>query len=478
MSRAGDHSALVFGAAVWSLPSVLALVVTPVVTRGLGAEGYGVWSWSSAFVAFGLTPVLGRALLSRCASRSDPAAGLRELVPTTLAVSSLFLPVSGAILTLLALALAPAGEQGRAAALFVAPAVIATGLQQVLLAIPQAVGRFDVAARASVAASVAWTVSAVAVAVAKGSPAAFTLALAAGPLLSSALLVASVRRLVPGLGLRPGNLGKARLVVGFGGAVLLAHVAGWLYLLLERTALVKLASTAELTLLAAPMALALQLHAAAWALTRGFLPAVAGATREERLRLYSEALVRVVPPVAVAAATIALLAGPILSAWLGTDWALDGRLPLALLALAFGTLAVLVVPWELAEAAGAPGKTAAFCVAWLLVGGVTTLVLVPRLGAVGASLGRATVVLLAIPFARAAERAGLGAPSGRAWRPALVRAAAFGGGAAVAETLVLRAAGSGRLGLALALLAGTPFLLAAARPALAPFFPGAGEKPA
>jgi O-antigen/teichoic acid export membrane protein len=475
VSSVRDRSALAFGAAVWLLPSILAIVVTPVVMNSLGAEGYGVWAWSSAFVTFGLTPVLGRALLSRCASRPDPAAALCDLVPTTFAVSSFLLPVSGALLSVLALALAPAGAVWRAAALAVAPAVVATSLQQVLLAIPQAVGRFDVAARASIIASVAWTVAAVAVVLVKGSPAAFTLALAAGPLLSSALLAVFARRLAPGLKLWPGNLGKARDLVGFGGFVLLAQAAGWLLLLLERTALVRLASPAELTRFAAPMTLALQLHAAAWALTRGFLPAAAGATREERLRLYTEALRRVVPPVVVAAVTLAVLAGPILDAWLRTDWALEARLQLALLALAFGTLAVLVLPWELAEAAGAPGRTAALGAAWLFVGGMTTILLVPHLGAVGASLGRATLVLLAVPFVRSAERAGLGAPSGRAWHPALARAAALGGGAAAAEAFVLRAAGTGRIGLGLALLAGAPFLLAAARPALAPFFraPGA-----
>lgn len=467
MSTAASGRAFAFGGAAWLFPMVLAVAVTPFVARGLGAEGYGIWAWAGAFVTFGLFPFLGRALLARSAARPDPSAALRELLPAALTVAAAVLPLLGAALSGAALLLAPPVAGARVAALAVAPVVVLAGLQQLLLAVPQGAGRFDLAARASVLGSVAWAVAALTTVGAGGGPGALTLALGAGPLASTVFLLVAAVRLLGRKAVHPGASGGPRELTGFAGAVLLAHSAGGLYLLVERAALARLASPAEVAFFAAPAALAMQLHSAAWAATRGFLPAVAAAPAGERLRIYGEALIEVVPPVAVMAATLAVISGPLLGLWLGPVWAEVARTPLALLALAFGALAVLVVPWELAEASAVPGRTVALSAAWLVAGGATALFLAPQLGAEGAALGRSTIVLFAVPFVRSVERAAFGATAGGAWRRPLARSVALGGGAAAAEAVALALAGPGAGGLLLALAAGAPFLLAAARPLLA-----------
>lgn len=381
------------------------LVVTPVILRELGAEGFAIWS-----LYFGLTSWIGALDLgfSQLALRQVAAARARDdhaeagEFASLAAVGYLLFGIGwlalaplldGPVLDLLRVdgAMRPAAEF----AFFAAPAAFALGgAGLTCVMVLQAYERFDLAAIATLsitltqAVGILWALAYGAAL--QGVVSAVLIAYAAGGILAIVLIAFGAH------GFRWASPARAwhrwRAAVAFGGPLQLANVLAVSHQQVDKLLLARFASLA----LVAPYELGLRLATTMSSIPQLALSAVAPVAaamhaREEHARsqvLYHRAD-RYVMAITALMAAMMLGAGPrLLEAWLGhhdpqADIALVGLVLAAVFALATSTAAVMV------RSAGRTDLEAALSAVALATHLTVAFVLVPRyalLGAVAATL--------------------------------------------------------------------------------------------
>ncbi|MCM3875237.1 MAG: hypothetical protein NEA02_02345, partial [Thermoanaerobaculia bacterium] len=419
------RASVLLGAAAWIVPTCLAIVVTPIVVRGLGTAGFGLYSFLTGFLAVTFTSGLGRAFIQRAsgnASGEDAAVWLGTALRLATRVGA-----AGAVAAALLVAVswpdfsAPGAGPGArvAAAGAVAAAFAAGALFQVLVAVPLATFRFGDYTWALLVLGVLQLGGNAVLASAGAGPVVLVLWAAVATALAGAFVVLRARRSFPfGAALRAEAKPLAGFAV-FGGAVFVYQLSGYAQLLFERWWIGRTLGLDAVAFYVVSMTLALQLHAGVTYMARGILPAASAArntgSATDLGRLYSRALRTLVPPLAVVVVTLVSLRLEILSLWMGPAFAAAAADALGVLAVSFGLLAILIVPWEFFEAAGHPLWNAVFGVAWLLSGVAVGLVAIPRWGVVGAALGRLTLVLLAPVYVIMVERKLFGGVRAQLW---------------------------------------------------------------
>jgi O-antigen/teichoic acid export membrane protein len=103
---------------------------------------------------------------------------------------------------------------------------------------------------------------------------------------------------------------------------------------------------------------------------------------------------------------LALFGKPLLALWMGKQLAIEGHIVLALLAVAYGLMALNVVPHYALLAFGRARLIAGLNIASGIVLTILMAALVPSFGLVGAGLGRiAYAMLLAVPYLIASRKA-------------------------------------------------------------------------
>jgi O-antigen/teichoic acid export membrane protein len=132
-----------------------------------------------------------------------------------------------------------------------------------------------------------------------------------------------------------------------------------------------------------------------------------------------------------------ILAWPLLAAWIGPGFANASAPILAVLAVAYGIVAVSSVAGFAADATGHPDWNAAFTVGSAILNLSLALVLVPRVGAIGAAyalLVNGIALLLTINFA--VQRRLIKLPVGTALRRIVARPLAAAAGLLVFALLI------------------------------------------
>jgi O-antigen/teichoic acid export membrane protein len=149
------------------------------------------------------------------------------------------------------------------------------------------------------------------------------------------------------------------------------------------------------------MTVGLSLHAGLASLSLVLLPLASEAhARDDRERLrdiYSRALKLSAALVTFAVSTLVVSGGLFLHVWLGAVFAERSSVALSLHAAAFGILALVSVPWHLAEAIGRPRWNAQLAFLWLVIDGILLIWLTPRYGINGAAAAR-LVSMLVVPL--------------------------------------------------------------------------------
>ncbi|MBK9063700.1 MAG: hypothetical protein IPL89_10980 [Acidobacteria bacterium] len=458
------RASVLLGAAAWIVPTCLAIVVTPVVVRGLGTAGFGLYSFLTGFLAVTFTSGIGRFFIQRasgCASPEDAAAWFGTALRLTVRVGAAGgllagLLVAAAWSSVSASGAARAGWASAAAA--VALAFGAGALFQVVAALPLASLRFGDYTSALLLFAVLQLGGNAALAQLGAGPVALVLWAAAANVLAAGFVLLRARRSFPvGAALRGA---EARPLAGFavfGGAVFVYQLSGYLQLLFERWWLGRTLGLEAVAFYAVSMTLALQLHAGVTYMARGILPAASAARNAGNANglalLYSKAVRTLVPPLAVVVVSLVSLRVEILSLWMGPVFAAAAGDALGVLAVSFGLLALLIVPWEFFEAGGFPAWNAAFGIVWLVSGVAVGLLAIPSWGITGAAFGRLTLLVLAPVYVALVERKLFGGPRTRLWISVGGLATAFGGAAAGAARLLPPLCGGGAWGLAAGLAA-------------------------
>lgn len=386
------------------MPPALFIISLPVILRGLGHEGFGIYALASAVAVFGGVASLGTADIATRAvaqlGREDR--DLRRGLWSTLAAGGGPSVVIGALLAALSPLLAdllpgtsPATQSAATAAF------AAAGLLLVVRAVDGAFhgalggcGRFDLAVRASIPANAAAALGCILVA-SHGQPWLLllvqTAATAAAALVKAVLLA---RGPMPGaLRLQwpsRADLGEAWRFGLLNGAQGLGSL---LQSQADRLLLGWLAGPEALTPYAIAVMLAQHVHVAAARAAAAYFPTAANASGSPDEGGYLRAL-RLIATVAIALALPAIVFGhPILSLWLGPAAAEASAGLLAILCAVSAVSACSAVPSYALNATG--GERVNTIIGWVVAVAavIAAAVAIPLWGAWGAAAARIAACL-------------------------------------------------------------------------------------
>ena len=384
----------------WSL--VVLFVTVPIVVHGLGESAYGIYVLVTvllsyvAFLDLGLTPAVVRSIAIHHARRDDQR--LTEIAGTAVALLLALGLVGGGLLALAAPFLVssvlhlPANlEEAARLVLYITAIGFACNMVLTLFgAVPQGLQRLDLfTLRTMVLMTATAAVQIGAVLMGGGLVwvAGLTVAVNVASLL---VFVVVAHQLLPRVSFRPQiNRSALRELSGFGLMRFLNQGSGQIVFQLDRLIVAAFLPIRAVTLYSVPLSIAQKFTAVQMIFSGAFFPAASelhGIQAADRLRrLYLSSLklslVMVLPLTILTAA----LARPLLSSWIGPEFGSSSSQILVVLSLAYGLATIIGVPALASDATGHPHWTAGFALLSAAINLTLTLLLVPRLGPVGAA---------------------------------------------------------------------------------------------
>ncbi len=383
--------------------SVLLLIVSiPIVVHGLGEAAYGVYVIASVLLGYaalldlGLTPSVVRLIAIHYGRGSER--NLERIIGTAFACLIVLAVIGGGGLALLARFAAtsflhiPQSLQPDAVfVLYLAALGFSCNLCLTLfLAVPQGLQRLDLFAIRSVALTTATAAAQIAAVKLGGGlrwVAAVTIAI---NVLSVAVFVLVAHRLLPSISFRP-RLDRWALgeLAGFGAMRFLNQASGQVVFQLDRLILAAFLPIGAVTLYSVPLSIAQKFVLVQAMFATAFFPAASelhGLRDAGRLQqLYLSSLKLAVVLVLPLAIFVGGFARPILDAWIGRDFAAASSTILLVLAVAYGVSQVIGVPALASDATGHAHWSAGFAMLSAVINLSLTLILVPRIGAIGAA---------------------------------------------------------------------------------------------
>jgi O-antigen/teichoic acid export membrane protein len=395
------------GAAV---PAVLAIVTVPFTVRMMGAEDYGLLMLITAIVGyFAVLDINVTAGSTRYVSHFHAAGDAHALNMT---VSFGLLVYAGIGLAGMAGLLAFARplvthvfsvtepNQVRAiAAVHVAAIGFATGqLQSYLQSLPGALLRYDVAARIEASFGVALPLATVAL-LAAGYGLIELIWLRVGmSVLQSALVLAAVRRLLPQLRWAAPDAATRRAMVSFSAYAFLSRLASLTYSQADRLIIGARLSVAALTYYAVPANMANRVMGLVFRLAQVMFPHASALAAQGRLDELEDDYYLASRYVfflnGALAVMLAVLARPLLTVWMGADFAAQGTLILALIALTQWVDSLTNLPSLVNDGLGHPQVTGSFAITRAILGLALVAAGVHWAGLYGAALAHLAGSLL------------------------------------------------------------------------------------
>ena len=398
--RVATNVAFNIATQVWL--ALLLFVTVPVLLHRIGAAAYGVFVLASVVLGYtalldlGLTPALVRSVAVHQARRDSVR--LEAVVGTALSLLLLLGLLVGGIIALLtpfavqSVLHLPAALSGDARfVLYVAAAGFACNMVLLLfVAIAQGLQRLDLFASRTLALGTLTAIGQIVVVMLGGGLRGLAVVTIAVNVLSLVVFLFVVRPLLPGISFRPGfDRSAFQELVGFGSMKFLNQVAVQGIFHVDRLIVAAFAPIAVVSYYSVPVSMCQKFVLVQQAVTNAFFPAASELHtlgEAERLRrLYLSAaklgLVALLPVIILPS----VLAGPILTVWIGPAFAAASAPILTVLAIAYGVVAAAAVAGVTADATGHPDWVAAVNLATAAVNIALMFILVPRFGAVGAA---------------------------------------------------------------------------------------------
>ncbi|MDQ6884416.1 MAG: oligosaccharide flippase family protein [Candidatus Dormibacteraeota bacterium] len=381
---------------------VLVIVSVPIVLHGIGAAAYGVFVLASlvlgytALLDLGLTPAVIRSIAIHHATGDTRR--LQAVIATAMTMLLILGVLVGGLLVLLtpiavdSFLHVPASLRSDARfVLYVAAAGFACNMVLLLfVGVAQGLQRLDLFASRTVALGTAIAVAQV-VTVKMGGGlrglAAVTIALNVVSLL---VFVIVGRRLLPTVSFRPGfDRSALSELMGFGAMKFINQAAVQVIFHVDRLIVAAFLPIAAVSYYAVPVSICQKFILVQQAVNQAFFPAAAELhaldDRARLQRLYRSAVKLGLTALLPFMIIPSILAYPLLAAWIGPSFAGSSAPILAVLAVAYGVVAVSSVAGFAADATGHPDWNAAFTVGSAILNLTLALVLVPRIGAIGAA---------------------------------------------------------------------------------------------
>ncbi len=394
---------LLFSAAgqIWSV--ILTVITIPIVVHGLGEAAYGIFVVGSlltgyvGFLDLGLSSAVVRSLAVQYVVGDDDK--LTRLLGTALTLL-LALGIMGAIAIaatapLLVRSLFHIGPFLQEDAVFVLDlAAAGFGLNMCLSlfgAVPQGLQRQDLFTIRSFMLTTATAFGQI-LAVKLGGGlrwvAGITIVV---NVLSLAVFVIVSRQLLPQVSFRPRlDRWAIRELSSFGLFRFLNQISAQLVFQLDRLIVAAFLPIRAVTFYSVPLSIAQKFTVVQFIFSGAYFPAASElhATQDvERLRrLYLSSMKVSVVMVLPMVVLVAGFAHPLLATWLSPTFAEESTNVLVVLAVAYGFATIIGVPGLASDATGHIRWTTAFAIVSAIINLTLTLVLVPRLGPVGAAL--------------------------------------------------------------------------------------------
>ena len=466
-----------FGLLGWLVPLAATFALTPMIVHGLGAESYGLYALIVGIIGYlaTLNFNVGRVITKYLAAgevghQSDL---IGEVLSSTLFLYMVIGLTSAAALILLAdplmgrvLHITPGFQPAVRLSLYIGAAgLLFAMLSQLFGAVPQALQRFDLYGYITIGSGVA-AIGGNGMMVWMGYG--FTSLIVWNVVVSLLACLAYgivARRLLPGVKLAA-RFRKNLLpeLLRFSGAVTVYQIVGNVMVLAERGWLARSLGAGSVTYYVVPMTIAVYLHAFVSSLTLVIFPMASEANARQdtaRLhRIYTRALKYVSVVVVFIAVALSCASHELLSIWMGEGFADLSGTVLRIHVITFSILAMLVVPWQIADGLGFPGCNAFVSVLWLLIGIPAAALLTPRWGILGVACARLAAMAV-VPFYMVyIERRVFGGFLWDFWRRVGLSLAAAGGLSAVFLTGLLRWLPSGWIWLSVSVLLSGSMMLA------------------
>jgi O-antigen/teichoic acid export membrane protein len=385
----------------WS--ALLLFVTVPIVVHGIGTSAYGIFTLVSvilgyvAFLDFGLTASVVRSV-SRHSSTGDRAA-LESAIGTAftllIALGALGAVAIVLVSPLVADVLLHVPTRLRPDALFAFQiAGLGFGLNMMLVVfagIVQGLQRLDIFALRSIVLSTLTSAAQIAAVLLGGGLRALVIVTVIVSAIGFVIFLVAARRLLPDISLRPRfKRSSAGELAGFGLFRFINQASGQVTTQFDPIVIGIFQPISAVGYYAVPLALTQTFHVVQDSVATAYFPAAVeihgrgDAEREKALYIASLKLVLV--------AMLFLMivsvgyARPIMTAWVGASVAAQAASIFAVLAVGYGLSALIGTPAQASDATGHQRWTAGFAVASALLQLGLALILVPRLGPIGAAI--------------------------------------------------------------------------------------------
>jgi O-antigen/teichoic acid export membrane protein len=437
--RVARNLLLTGGSQAWSI--AISLITVRIVVHGIGPAAYGVYvlAWLvvgyAALFDLGLTTATVRAIAVQRALGDYES--LQRTVGTSVA-ALLAISVPGALVLLVITQIGtrlllhlPDGLENDALFVFavVAIAFAFNACMTIFLAVVLALQQFRLIAMQTVLVSTATAIAQIAIVRAGLGLRWLVVASFAIFAVSMVILVLPARRLLPGVSFRPRfHRATFRELVRFGSARFAGQILLQMAYGVDRLAIAVLQPITVVTYYSVPLSITQKFVLLQTAFGQTFFPSASelhGVKNQDQLRLLYLDITKLV--VVVTLPLVVLVAGfawPILDSWLGQSFADHSSHILAGLALAYGLVALTIVPAQVSDATGHVRWTLAFAAAAATVTTLSALLLVHLVGAIGAAVAVAIGVGgLGLVFAYLVQRLVLGLALAQVFRYAFIRPA-------------------------------------------------------
>ena len=380
----------------------MVIITVPIVVHALGTQSYGLYVLATlllgytAFLDLGLTPAVVRSLATHHLAGDDSA--LEALIGTALTLLLGLGLIGGIIIALLTPQLSqhwlrvPQRLQSDAAfVLYLSAVGFALNMcLTVFGAIPQGLQRLDLFAMRSLVLTTVTGVAQITIVMLGGGLRWLAGVTVAINVASLVIFVLVARRLLPGVSLLPRfNQWASRELLSFGALRFVNQLAGQVVFQLDRLIVAALVSIAAVTFYSVPLSIAQRFVIVQAIFATAFFPAAselhALADRARLRAAYLASMKLVLAMVVPMAILVATFSHPLLKAWLGNAFADASAGILAVLAIAYGLAQVMGVPTLAADATGHVRWSAGFAIVSAAINLSLTIILVPRLGAIGAA---------------------------------------------------------------------------------------------
>lgn len=373
MKTSREMSGAGFGLLSWLFPIAISLTVTPQIVRGLGTDGYGLYSLVLGFIGYSFNLNVSRAVTkytSEYVGTGDHAK-IASVVTTGILLSCILGAIAFTTISLGAnwyVSSVLALEAFRAESvlgLVIGGSIIAVLLiNQVFLAVIQGYQAYRQYSWLSVfTAGVTALANLVMVRLGRGFVAVLCATLAAS-LVGATVAAIYARRIVGGKLISRPQPGSIRLMLAYSKYVIGYQVAGNIVLLFERTWISRTLGPEGLTFYVLPMMVCLQFNGLVNGLSMFLFPFVAG-QRAEGMRsdnVYFMARKLVIAMAVLALAGVALFGREFLTFWIGGELAENSYRIFVIMMVGFSALAVSVIPFHTAEGFGHPSLNFIFTV--------------------------------------------------------------------------------------------------------------------